>query len=120
MSSGQFLNAFYISDADTVHRIRIQPETAALVLGSTNTIPSGTGVQAPRAKVTGGKRQYGITARTVTISFDSAPPEGYKANSNITIPWLNPDTFPIVEETPTGTYLGVACRYVGRSPERRR
>lgn len=123
MSNGRFITAGYTSNKGTVHKIRIQPETAALVVnGVTNTIPaqpSGGYVQ-PQAKVSGGKGQIGLTARRVGIRFPLSPTGGYAPLSVIYLPWLSPSTFPDVAEGDEATYNGNDCTFIGTSAERSR
>lgn len=123
MSTGIFLNANYTSNLGTVHRIRIQPETAAFVVdGVTNTIPGipGSGLSQPRAKVSGGKSQFGLTARTVGVKFPPSPSGGYAPFSVIYVPWLDPDTFPDPAAVISATYQGNSVTVIGNSPERKR
>lgn len=118
MSSGAFLSAFYEANNGDVYRIKIQPETAALVVqGNTNTIPNGAGAIAEFAHVSS-RRRRGINARKVGIQFTGTPPAGYKAGSTIYLPWLQRDTFPDPLGVTTATYLGAPARLVGVSPER--
>lgn len=119
MSSGAFLDSFYISnELSSTHPIRVQPETVALELGGTaNAAPAGTGAILPSAQVSRGKRSIGINARTVTIEF-TATKSGYLAGSKITLPWLTFSTFAAIKpKVTTGTYQEVACKVVGKSPE---
>jgi hypothetical protein len=123
MSNGIFLNANYTANDGTVHRIRIQPETAALVVdGVTNTIPGipGDGLSQPRARVSGGKSQYGLTVRTLGLKFPPSPVGGYAPFSVVYVPWLNPDTFPDPAEAIDATYQGNSVTVIGSSPERKR
>lgn len=120
MSNGIFLNANYESNRETIHLIRIQPETAALVInGTTNAIPAvGSGLVQPRARVSGGKSQFGLTTRRVGIKFGASPTGGYAPFSVIYIPWLQRDTFPSPAEGTAGTYQGNSVTFVGTSAER--
>lgn len=123
MSNGIFLNAQYTANDGTVHRIRIQPETAAFVVdGVTNTIPGvpAAGLAQPRAKVSGGKSQYGLTARTVGVKFPLSPTGGFAPFSVVYVPWLNPGTFPDPAEVIAATYQGNSVTVIGGSPERKR
>jgi len=119
MSAGQFLRGFYTTDSGEVAGIRTQPETAALALtpGGTNVIPAGPATLPTRARVSGGRRRYGIKARTVTIVFTGAVPDGYKPDSPITLPVFTPTVYNAIVPDATGTYLGSSVRVVGKSPE---
>lgn len=117
MSSGPFLRSKYTLDSGDIAPIRVQPETVALSIGgSANAAPTGATTTQGSAVVSRGKRAKGINARTVTIVFDS-PPTGYKADSPIRLPWLNPTTFTSLAVGATGTYLGASVTLVGKSPE---
>lgn len=118
MSAGGFLDAFYTTNAGEVVRIKIQPETAALVVqGNTNTIPSGTGASNEYANVSSRGRR-GVNARKVGVRFTGTPPAGYKPDSTIYVPWLNPATFPDPRGDKEATYLSAPAEFVGVSPER--
>lgn len=118
MSAGGFLDAFYTLNDGTVARIKIQPETAALVVqGQTNTIPAGTTAVDEYVNV-GSRRRRGVNARKVGVRFVGTPPTGYKAGSTIYLPWLDPDTFPDPRGPKTATYLSADAEFVGVSPER--
>lgn len=118
MSAGAFLDAFYELNSGSIAGIRIQPETAALVLnGVTNTIPAGPANLPVLAKATGGRRSYGINCRLVRVKFTGTPPTGYKEDSVITLPWLQADTYEALVRGQTGTYLTASVKLVGKSPE---
>ena len=118
MSQGNFISAFYEANNGDVYRIKIQPETASLIVqGNTNTIPAGAGAIAEFANVSS-RRRRGINARKVGIRFVGTPPAGYAPNSVIYLPWLQRDTFPDPLGVTTATYLGASAQFVGVSPER--
>jgi len=118
MSAGNYLDAFYTSDLINVHPIRIQPETAALVIdGVTNTIPAGPADFPISAKVSGGKRQLGLTARSVTVKWTTTPPTGYDDEGEITLPWLDPTTWLGLAKEQTGTYLTQGVTVVRKTQE---
>lgn len=118
MSAGNFLDAFYETDTGDIAPIRIQPETAALVLdGKTNAIPAGPAVIPVAARISGSRRAYGIHARRVRVKFGATPPTGYLPNGVVTLPWLQIDTYASLKKGDTGTYLGSSVTYVGKSAE---
>jgi hypothetical protein len=118
MSAGQFLDAFYETNNGNICAIRIQPETAALVLNAvTNTIPAGPADQLASAKAGGGRRTIGVNARQVRVRFTGAVPEGYQPGGEISLPWLQFSTFEALPKNATGTYLGSGVILTGRSPE---
>lgn len=122
MSAGVFDISLYASNTlGTVHRIRIQPETLGAQLGATaNAAPAGPAVL-PSAQVSKSKRAIGINTRTITIKFaDGDEPMGYKAESPITIPWLqnNAAFTGAVPGITAVTYLGAPAILVGTSAEK--
>lgn len=121
MSSGAFTTSLYSSNlTGLVHPIRIQPETLAVTLGGTaNAAATGTAVL-PSAQVSKGKRSIGINARTITIKFAAGTvPTNYKAESPITLPWLqnNAAFTAAVPGVTAVNYLATAAILVGKSPE---
>lgn len=122
MSSGAFTTTKYKSDSGGIYRIRVQPETTQLAISSTtNGPPAGATTEEISANARGGKRQNGVTARTISVKFTGAIPDDY-LGTPLTIPVLDPDTFVSYTSPPgkTGTYLGSAIEVIGFSPERRR
>ena len=122
MSTGAFIIARYAATygaGTNVHPIKIQPETATLVVGGvTNSIPTASVNNQISARVAGGKRAIGLNARRISFRFSGTPPtgSGYLANSIITLPWLSPFTTPVARGA-TGTYQTGAIVVVGLSPE---
>lgn len=119
MSAGAFEAGKYASNNTAlIHPVRVQPETKALVLGAaTNDYPAGALSGSPSAQVGKGKKSIGVNCRTVTIRLTAAL-TGYKAASNIVLPWFVASTFDALTIGATGTYLSTACLLVGKSPER--
>jgi len=102
-----------------IHPIRIQPETAELVVdGDTNAPPAGAADTPVSAQVSQGKRSLGVNARTVTIRFPDTAPTGYKVGSPIRLPWLTPFPTPAYAKGSTVTYLGSTGELVGTSEEK--
>lgn len=120
MSAGAFTNSRYTADDGTIYPIRVQPETLALTLGGTaNTAPTGAVTGKIRARTSGGRRRYGVHARKVAIRFTGAVPDGYAANSIITLPILQPALYnALVSGGTTGTYLGNAVEVVYKTAEK--
>lgn len=121
MSAGAFESSFYTSDDDTIHPIRIQPETRGLTIGGqANSAPSGPAdTNAGQVRVSGGKRTTGLTPRKIRVRFTGTPPTGYKEGSTLSIVVLIPGHFQAYRKPlyQTGTYLGAAIEVVGSSPE---
>jgi hypothetical protein len=122
MSAGAFSISKYAADSGTIHPIRIQPETAAALVGATaNAAPAGAVTAgAVTARVTGGNRAYGVKARSISFKFTAAPPSGYLTNQIYRVPVLVKATYDAATVGGTGTYLGVATVIVGKNPERQR
>jgi hypothetical protein len=59
-------------------------------------------------RISGGNRQIGIKARSVTIKF-TATKAGYKEGSSIRLPIFDPEMWDKLAKGQTGTYLSVAC-----------
>ena len=107
MSQGAFNRSRYTrsnTGAD-IHPIRIQPETLTLTFGGTaNAAPTGAFTSDISASVSKGRRGIGLKARTVTFVFTGTPPTGYKADSPITLPILQPALWAGLSRGTTGTY----------------
>lgn len=117
MSAGNFVRSRYESDAGNIHPIRVQPETIAANIGGANAAPAGTVDVAISARVSGGNRQLGLTARKVRLAFTGGSPTDYADDSIVTIPVLTPAIFNAIAVGQTGTYLGQAVEVVGKTSE---
>lgn len=118
MSAGPFQTGVYQADGGDFHRIRVQPETLALVIDSnTNDEASGTINSDFAAQSSRSRRSYGLHARVVRIKFTGDVPEGYKPESPIQLPWLVPGTYASLRAGQTGSYLGQAIELIGKTPE---
>lgn len=124
MSAGGFEEGKYLDESGNIYRVRVQPETKGLELG-------GTSNAYPTAAVTPGlptlirklltRRGFGVTMRSVQIeltadgtgSTGDYQGEGTRHN----IPVFNPTVYNGYAEGQTGTYLGIACKFVNKSPE---
>lgn len=120
MSAGDFQYENYQLSSDNgsyIGRIRIQPETLEASFNATaNAAPAGTRNMPGSVKVSGGNREIGVSARTVTIKWSGTPPAGYSGD-NVTIPVLDPAVYAAWTLDSTGTYLGTAATIVGRATE---
>lgn len=118
MSAGTFTDSKYEAGNGTIYNCRIQPETAACVLGGTaNAAPAGAATSEVSARSSGSKRAYGVTMRSVVLRFTGAAPDGYSGD-DVSIPILTPALFnAIIAKTTTGTYLGAAVRVISKSGE---
>lgn len=118
MSSGVFQLARYETDQGNVVNIKVQPETIAASIGGQTNIAATADLSPgfPSAKVSGSNREIGINARIVTVKFTAAKTD-YKPDSPLKIPALRPAFFNACQIGAEGTYLGTACRVVGRRAE---
>lgn len=77
MAIGSFITAKYEDNNGDTRAIRVKTETIGLAFGSTtNAQGTGTTFTKPRAKVSGGRRSYGVHARTVTVKLTEAGASG--------------------------------------------
>lgn len=115
---GPFTRGKYETNRGLITNIRVQDETVACTInGVANDEPTGDRTGGlPSAKVSGGRREIGINARTVTLILTAAK-AGYTVGKPLTIPALTSDFYDACETGETGTYLGVACEVIGRSDE---
>lgn len=123
MSAGRFESARYESDTlDLIMSARVQPETKELILGGATNEDAGTTVTLPlRVNISGGRNSLGVKPRTATLKWVVAPPEGYQASGRLVVPILTKALWDSIDEDiTTGTYLGVACVVVGKTPEFKR
>lgn len=120
MSAGDFTDTFYELDTGNgagIVRARVQPETLAATIAATaNAGATGPATVPITARMNGGRRTFGVNARTVTLRFTGAAPTDYSGD-DVTIPVLQEATYAAWTKGATGTYLGVAVEVVGRKPE---
>lgn len=118
MSAGAFQYSKYETNSGAVLRCRIQPETLSFTVSSVTNAATAAAIDTPgSARMTGGSRKFGVTARAIYISFDDNPPTGYKAGVTYPVPALQEAIYNAAETAETGTYLGETCRIVGRRAE---
>jgi hypothetical protein len=124
MSSGAFERSRYECTADSrIYRIRVQEETLEATFGGTaNSAPAAPAAGAAANKGTGsvrvgGSNQLGIRARSVTIAWDTDPPDGYKEQGVVKIPVLTLAAWNAWTLDATGTYLETAATILGRQDE---
>lgn len=119
MSSGTFTRTRYQANNGDIHPVRVQPETllANFAPGGVNAAPAGTVDNDTYARVSGGRRRYGIKCRSVRISFQDPAPDGYEPGGIITLPILTLAVYNAITSTGTVTYLGATADVIGKSPE---
>lgn len=88
MSAGSFIRSFYETNGGAICRVRVQPETElATIGGQVNDAPAGPPTVSTTAKVSKGRREYGIGVRKIGFIFDPGQePDDYKLGSVIYIP----------------------------------
>lgn len=121
MSAGAFVIANYVSNElnGAIMPMRVQPET--LLLFAAGTVNAGSPDPTTLslfAKARGGRREYGVKARRVTVEFTDAGdiPDGYLGD-DLTVPVLLPATYQAYILGSAGTYLGSPIRVISRTPE---
>jgi hypothetical protein len=123
MSTGVFENAKYEqSTGGNIWPCRAQPETKALTLGGEdNAYPAGAATAGlPRIKLRIGKKQVGLSIRTVTVKLTAngtGAVAGYLSGTLHTVPVFVAATHAGYSEGATGTYQGIACECVGKFPK---
>ncbi len=124
MSAGTFEQGKYQDGAGNVWEVRVQPETKGLELGSAeNAYPAGAlTADLPKLPINvSSRRKFGIKMRSVTVELtadgtgDTGDYEG--EGTRHTIPVFNPTTWASYAKDQTGTYLGIACKFVRKSGE---
>jgi len=122
MSAGVFVDSRYKSDNDLVFPIRIQPETAQLVLDTaTNTATvNDVGAGLPTLVTRKSRKGFGVHPRFVTIEL-TANGTGAKADylegTQHRVPILQKAMWESLVKGDVGTYLGIACKLVSKTPE---
>jgi len=123
MSAGKFETAKYQATTGTnIFPCRAQPETKELTLNSVaNDYPAGAITAGlPRIRLRKGKRQFGVTVRTVTVKLTedgTGATEDYKEDTTHVVPVFQPSVHAGYAIGQTGTYLGIACECIGKFPE---
>lgn len=122
MSEGRFARSKYEADNGDIHSIRIQPETALATLGGTvNAAPAGAVDQTISARISGGNRQLGLKARSVTVSWnEDAAPDGYDERTPARIVVLTPALYNSLGNGSTVSYNGGTGVVIGKNPERKK
>jgi hypothetical protein len=124
MSAGVFTITKYAAsygNADQVHPIRVQPETITASIGGTaNSAPTAAQNNPIQCRVSGGRRQIGLSARYIVIRFPATgQPTGYAPSGTTRIPALQEAFYNAATKGVAITYQGVAtCTVVSRGRER--
>ncbi len=121
MSAGSFESGKYAQRVGTnVWPCRAQPESKDLELDSVdNSYPAGAVTEGlPRIKLRKGRREFGLPIRTVTVRLTAngtGEQAEYASGTLQTIPVFTQTAFDSYGDGQTGTYLGIACEFVGKS-----
>jgi hypothetical protein len=120
MSAGVFENVKYELDATNGGYImsgRVQPETLAATDGTNaNAEPAGA-INAPgSAKVSKGRREFGVGMRRVLLTLTGSAPAGY-SGEDVVIPVLTPATFTAWVKDTEITYQGTTWEVKERYAE---
>jgi hypothetical protein len=123
MSAGPFTTGVYQGDTGILFPVRVQPETKALTINAeTNDEPTGTPqVGQPSALISGTRRQNGVIARKINIVLTAdgiGTTAEYKAGTTHSVVVLSSARFASWGKGMIGTYLGIPCRVVSKTPER--
>lgn len=119
MSAGSFVRKSYRGDDGQNYPIRVQPETLTATFGTTENVAptSSPDPGLPTVRVGGGKRQFGIRARGVVITFPTTAPDGYKVGSYIRLPVLLDTVWNGIAKFQPVTYLGATGEVVSKYKE---
>lgn len=122
MSAGVFTDSRYKSDDNLVFPVRVQPETLQLVLDTaTNTATSDdVGAGLPTLVTRKSRKGFGVHPRFVTIKLtaDGAGAKAdYKEGTQHRVPILQKAMWQSLVKGDVGTYLGIACEVVSKTPE---
>lgn len=123
MSAGKFEIAKYEqATGGNIWPCRAQPETKGLTLNSvTNDYPTASVTAGlPRLRLRKGKRQFGISVRTVTVRLTAdgtGSVADYKQDTIHVVPVFKQSVHDGISIGQTGTYLGIACVVVGKFPQ---
>lgn len=119
MSAGSFIRSRYQTNGGAICRIRVQPETELMGVGAGfNDAPEGAVNTATTAKVSKGRREYGIGPRKIGIVFDAGnEPDGYNPGDILYVPILKRTTYDAIVVDGTVTYLANSARVVSKLEE---
>jgi len=124
MSAGTFEVGKYEDNAGNIWECRVQPETKGLTLNSVaNDYPTEAATaDLPTLPINvTSRRKFGIKMRSVTVELtadgtaETADYEG--TGTRFTIPVFDPLVWDGYAKGQTGTYLGIACVFRGKSSE---
>lgn len=126
MSAGAFEDGKYEQNGSAyIWSCRVQPETKGLTLDAVaNAYPAGAVTSdLPTMEISRrGNRGFGVIPRTVTIELtaDGTAETGdyLGEGSQFTIPVFTEAAYNSYGKGQTGTYLGIACKYIAKTGEK--
>jgi len=124
MSAGTFETGKYTDNAGNVWECRVQPETKGLTLGGD---ANAYATDDPTADLptlpvnVSSRRRFGIKMRSVTVEL-TADGTGATADyegegTRFVVPVFQASVWGSYAKGQTGTYLGIACKFVNKSSE---
>jgi len=120
MSAGAFVYSTYAANygaGASIHPIKVQPETIAATIGAAGNDDGGTLNNPISARVSGSRRGLGLFARLIRARLTGTAPDGYSANSVISIPALNVAFFTAAVKGAELDYLGTTWEITGTTVE---
>lgn len=121
MSTGAFEDGKYEQGGTSTNiwPLRVQPETKGLTLNSVaNDYPTGDVTAGlPTMKLSTGNREFGVVPRRVTIEFTAdgtGAQEDFTEGKRLTLPVFQASVWDGYAKGQTGTYQGVACKFVSK------
>jgi hypothetical protein len=126
MSAGAFEDGKYEQNgAAYIWPCRVQPETKGLTLNAVaNAYPAAAvAADLPTMEISRrGNRGFGVIPRTVTIELtaDGTAETGdyLGEGTQFTIPVFTESAYNSYGKGQTGTYLGIACKYIAKTGEK--
>lgn len=126
MSAGAFEDGKYEQNGGSnIWSCRVQPETKELALDSvTNEYPSGSETaDLPTLEISKrGNRGFGLIPRVVTVELTAdgtgATGDYLGEGTRFTIPVFQESVYNGYSKGQTGTYLGIACKFVSKTGEK--
>lgn len=124
MSAGAFEDGKYEQSGSTfIWPCRVQPETKGLTLNAVaNAYPAGdVTLNLPTLEISKrGRRSFGVIPRVVTVRLTAdgtGAQAEYTSGSQYTVPVFQQSVWDGYGKQQTGTYLGIACEFVGKSSQ---
>jgi len=124
MSAGSFEQGKYEDNSGNVWEVRVQPETKGLTLNSVANAYPAAALTADLPKLpinTSSRRKFGIKMRSVIVELTAdgtgATGDYQGTGTRHAVPVFDSDNYDLYAKDQTGTYLGIACKFVRKSGE---